>query len=544
MAVEKNQTGEGNPHNVEGEAQRLYTQLETFRTTILEKAREAARISIPSLLPEDGHGNHTRFTYPNQSVLARGVRTLAAKLLIALFPPNTSFFRLGVPEKLIKEQTEEQGADQANELKQTIEDAFADLENIAMKELATKAIRSKISEIAKSLIVAGNRLVHFVEGAGLKTFRLDQYCVKRDKDGNLAAFAIKESVSYPTLPQEVKAAIELANPDETFEDGMDNTLELFTGCKLEDGKWRLFQDIKGVNIEKSRKIYKKDELPYRALRFNVVDGQDYGESLVMEVMGDAMTLEGLTRSISKGAMIAAKILFLNAPAGSTETQDLTDSESGDVIEGNAEDVSTLQANKFADFTFATNTKNSIEERLNAIFLITGGAVRNAERVTAEEIRILTEELETALGGIYSLLAEDFQLPFVHHLIHNLGVEGVIEDLELTDIQPVITTGLEALGRSHDLRKLDSLVAGTAELYGQQELKYHLPAGEYIRRRATALNIPVKGLLTPPEEVQAIKQQEMQAAMLEKATTPAIAAGGRMAENVQNFSREDEIAESA
>ena len=37
-------------------------------------------------------------------------------------------------------------------------------------------------------------------------------------------------------------------------------------------------------------------------------------------------------------------------------------------------------------------------------------VRDAERVTAEEIRMQAQELETSLGGVYSRLAIGFQLP--------------------------------------------------------------------------------------------------------------------------------------
>ena len=42
--------------------------------------------------------------------------------------------------------------------------------------------------------------------------------------------------------------------------------------------------------------------------------------------------------------------------------------------------------------------------------------RSAERVTAEEVRYMAQELETALGGVYSILSQEFQYPFVNLLL--------------------------------------------------------------------------------------------------------------------------------
>ena len=56
--------------------------------------------------------------------------------------------------------------------------------------------------------------------------------------------------------------------------------------------------------------------------------------------------------------------------------------------------------------------NRIETRLQFAFLLNSSIQRNAERVTASEIRFMAEDLEQALGGIYSILSQEFQLPFV------------------------------------------------------------------------------------------------------------------------------------
>ena len=93
-----------------------------------------------------------------------------------------------------------------------------------------------------------------------------------------------------------------------------------------------------------------------------------------------------------------------------EQENLGESPNGAIIEGSANDVSVLQVNKFADFRIAYDTMNRIETRLQLAFLLNSSIQRNAERVTASEIRFMAEDLEQALGGIYSILSQEFQLP--------------------------------------------------------------------------------------------------------------------------------------
>ena len=64
-------------------------------------------------------------------------------------------------------------------------------------------------------------------------------------------------------------------------------------------------------------------------------------------------------------------------------------------------------------------------------------------MTAEEIRIQAQELEGSLGGVYSRLAAELQLPLSKRLLKKLNnaFEG---------IEPRIVTGLESLSRSSEL----------------------------------------------------------------------------------------------
>ena len=82
------------------------------------------------------------------------------------------------------------------------------------------------------------------------------------------------------------------------------------------------------------------------------------------------------------------------------------------------------------------------------------------------------------------------------------------------IKPTVTTGLEALGRGHDLSKLDLLLSKIAPL-GPEVIAQHLNVADYITRVAASLSIDTAGLILSPEE-QAERAQAMQMqAMMEK-----------------------------
>jgi hypothetical protein len=304
-------------------------------------------------------------------------------------------------------------------------------------------------------------------------------------------------------------------------------VDLYTAVCREGNKWRVFQDVNGTSIESSTGTYALDQSPFIPLRFSRVDGEDYGRGYVEEYMGDLQSLESLTRAIVEGSAAAAKVLFLVNPNGTTRARTLAESPNGTITQGNAADVSVLQLNKFNDFRVAQETIAAIRDRLGHNFLLTSGVVRNAERVTAEEIRMLSIELESSLGGLYSLLSTELQLPLVNRLLSNLTKRKKLPKLPKGIATPVIITGVEALGRGNDLQKLDLFLAGAAQVVGPEALAQYVNVGEYFKRRATSLGIKTAALIKSEEQLQMEmeqqQQEQQQQAMLAKMGPAAIKA---------------------
>ena len=87
-------------------AKQRYSQLSGDRSQFLSTAVECSELNLPYLVQEDAGSKPGRrnLSQPWQSVGAKAVVTLAAKLMLAMLPPNTSFFKLQIKDNKLGEE--------------------------------------------------------------------------------------------------------------------------------------------------------------------------------------------------------------------------------------------------------------------------------------------------------------------------------------------------------------------------------------------------------------------------------------------------------
>lgn len=496
-----------------------YTQLEATRHSFLERARKASELTIPTLVPPAGAGNHTTYPTPYQAIGARGVNNLASKLMMALLPPNEPFFRLTIDDIDID------GFAETDAARGEVEHALAAIERNMMSEVETSAVRVPVFEALKHLVVSGNVLMYLPKKGGVRVFRLDRYVIQRDPMGEILEIITKETVDPVTLDEKTLAAIANSGQEITS-----NNVDLYTCVKRIGNKYVVWQEISDTEIPDSRGTYPQDKLPYLPLRLIRVDGESYGRGFVEEYYGDLKSLEELTKAIVEGSAASAKVLFLVRPNGTTKPRAIAESPNGAIISGDANDVSVLQVQKHADLRVAQETVASITERLAYAFLLNSAVQRNAERVTAEEIRYMAQELETAMGGVYSILSQEFQLPLVQILLNRMMAEGKLPKLPKDTLKPQIITGVEALGRGQDLNKLAIFLQYLQPL-GAEVIQQELNLSDYMDRLAASLGIDTNGLVKTPEQRQAEQAQQQQAQMQQMMQGMAERAAPQIAQGV-------------
>jgi hypothetical protein len=154
-------------------------------------------------------------------------------------------------------------------------------------------------------------------------------------------------------------------------------------------------------------------------------------------------------------------------------------------------------------------------------MLNSAVQRKGDRVTAEEIRYMASELEDALGGIYSVLAQELQLPLVSLLMTRMQRQNKIPSLPKGMVKPTITTGMEALGRTADLQKLDLFIQSSGQVLGAEVIAKFLNVDEYFKRRAAALQIDTKNLINTQADVEKKAQQEQMMQMAQSAIPNAV-----------------------
>jgi hypothetical protein len=496
-----------------GTVKERYTRYETERTTFLERARKCAELTIPTLLPPDGHSSSTTYYTPWQGVGARGVNNLASKLLLSLLPPNSPFFRFAIDDFTMEEITGQKG------MRAQVEKGLSKAERAIMAKMERMGLRPHVFASLKHLLVSGNVILYLPkENDAVRVYRLDSFTVKRDLNGNVLEVICKDEVSPLSLSDDEREYLNESSMSSPAKDeGADRNVEVYTRMYRDGPNWHLCQEINGKEVEGSRGKWPLEKSPMLVLRWTSIDGEDYGRSYVEEYLGDLISLEGLSKAIVEASAVAAKVVYLVNPNGITDAADLTRAESGDVIAGREEDVSALQSEKQADMRIAYEAASRLTDRLSQAFLLASSVQRQAERVTAEEIRVMASELEDALGGVYSLLSQEFQLPLVRRVMDIMVKGKELPKLPEGIVTPQIVTGLDALGRGHDLQKYRLFMETIAPL-GPEAVAQFMNVPDFIERIATSLGIDSDGLVKGPDQLQqeqeAAQEQQEQAMMAE------------------------------
>ena len=487
-------------------ARERYNQLTTGRNQFLDTAVECSRLTLPYLVQEDLSTRPTwqKLIQPWQSVGSKAVVNLAAKLMLALLPPQTSFFKLQIRDDKLGEEIPRQ-------VRSELDLSFSKMERMIMDYINASSDRVVVHQALKHLIVSGNALI-FMGKDGLKNYPLNRFVVSRDGNGNVCEVVTKELISRRMLGMDLPVSKPNSPGDDGHKTGSDdNDVEVYTYIRVDEssGRWVWHQEAFDKILPGSRSTAPKKANPWLVLRFNTVDGEDYGRGRVEEFLGDLRSLEGLSQALVEGSAAAAKVVFLVSPSSTTKPQTIAQAGNGAIVQGRPDDVAVIQVGKTADFRTAAEQSGTLERRINDAFLVL--QIRQSERTTAEEVRLTQMELEQQLGGLFSLLTVEFLVPYLNRTLHILQRSNQIPKLPKDLVRPQIVAGVNALGRGQDQQSLIQFIQTLAQTMGPEVIGQFLKPDEYIKRLAASQGIDTLNLVKTEEELQQELQAQQQAA---------------------------------
>lgn len=499
-----------------------FNNLDSLRTAKLERARYFASLTVPSILPPDNWTEQEPLPQPYSSVAAKGVTSMASRMLSALLPLNDMpFFKF--------------------ELSNGVEpdaEVYSYLESLSYQvfnKLSSANLRETIYQALQNLIIVGDILLIMDDDLNFRIVRLDRYVCRRNVHGKLEELIF---VEYETIDSE-------QNEDETAYsstmdmDGKKGYKKIYVRVTpSESDGWVVEkQDTEGNTVDRgSYKI-----LPYIVLRWSTIPSENYGRSHVEDMIGDIKALESFTEGLIYGVSAASLFWMGVDPTGLTEIDDLANSPTGNFVPARINEVHVI-----SPATTMTpqiqSTQQGVEilrKEIGKAFLMDSSSMPTGDRVTATAVRMIGQELEHVLGGAFSSIARDLMVPVVKRAIFLMMSSGDIDERlkelfekdGLLDIE--IVTGLQALSRDTDLHKLMQMGEMVRNLPDQAAAMFKWD--QYGKALITSLGFASDAWIKSEEEVQqeqmAMQQQQMAMQAQQQAQMGGQAAAANVAEQM-------------
>ena len=387
-----------------------------------------------------------------QEVGALLVNHLASKLVRILFP-TTPFFKIKPSAQFVQDALKD-GVSETD-----MNSGLARLEMDATQQLFLNASYAQLILALKHLIATGSVLL-YRDSKAQKTiaYGLQSFVLRRDGAGEMVDCVLRECTYVEALPLEIQEILRRA--DRSKYSRPEQYVEVFTRIhRTYSDKREVYEVTQEVDTtavgEPSH--YPKHLCPWSAPTWSLIIGEHYGRGLVEDYAGGFAKLSDLSEAATLYGIEIMRVIHLVAAGSGTDIDDLMNAEHGEYVRGDEKSVTAHESGDAGKLAQVTAEIAGVFGRLARAFMYEANT-RNAERVTAYELRRDAEEAENALGGAYSTIAASMQLPLANITLTEVNSD-VLPGLISEELKLSIVVGIPALGRSTDVQ---NLLAATQE----------------------------------------------------------------------------------
>lgn len=492
-----------------------WTAMQKDKGDLEHRCETYARWTLDAICPEDGV-EHTEYVSSYVLIGPRLVNTLSNKVVESMFPHSRAFFAVGLDAETEAKLLKEAGEEALAGAMQDIRKESRSIEKRGMAMLDVVAYRPVAVQAAQHIIITGNACVRRLEDQTRVVYGIKDFCVRRKINGDPIEAILRDSVLVSELPKELQELVRVkvkakSTSPTTTDDVNCELLTKFIEVTVGQNKvWREFQEVEGVPVNSGRHLrqYSQVDFPLIFPVWSLSRGEHYARGLVEEHSKVFHNLDRTTESLFDMFEIAADIKFLVRPDSIIDIATLNEGKRGSYHQGNKDDISVPELDKRSDLQIMLQSAERMERELAAAFLLTAAGIRDAERVTAYEVREIALELETAYGGLYSKLALAWQRKEAEWVVSQLKVQTIGKD-KLFKV--TITTGMESLSKEGELQNF-------REALSDLQLFHQVP--DDMRRGINPIkvaqflfgqrNVKFEEFMFTAEEMQQQQQAEQQA----------------------------------
>lgn len=500
--------------NITGRA--TWDSMTADRETMMSRKQRLAEATIPStMVDKDYQVKNDDLTNGSSSLGSQGATNIVNKLMLAMFAPGITFMKL----ELAAAEKAKFLAQLQMEDDSVLTDVLAEGEREAIRVLEQSGSRPALYEGLAALVCVGDVLMDLSDTDSISFIGLRDYAVERNRKGKVLRIVFREITRVQDLDQlaqdEYRAVVPTCKPRDK--------VTIYTTVRFASGMYRSnvwVEDVPLSNKHSGR--WSPETMPYRALTWRLPLGQDYGVSLAEDYANDLGVHDIISEAMADGSVLAAQFRWACNPSGITDPSDVQGGKNGEVIPADPKDLKLIFANIGAQLGTIQQIESVYANRLARGFLLTSGVVRQSERTTAEEVRIVAMELEGSLGGVYSRQSIDMQGPISHWMLKKADI-----NIKGTKIRPTIITGLDALSRSAELERLMGFLNDVTVLSSiPPDARQRLNEGPIISDMAAGRGVDRQKYVASEQVVAQRQQDAAQAQADQQATTAGVEAGAQ------------------
>lgn len=477
---------------------------------IVEKSRLYAKFTLPSLLrvSEDMlNQDDQEVTRDYQSVGALLVNSLAPKITELLFPSTRPFVSLSY-----NDPESELDSDEVAE----VSGAMIKLQDAVAESLRENSSVSTLTTLIKHLIVYGNPVLY--RDAKEDTHRIypvDTASMRRDGRGKVIDCIIKERVAQIVLPDTVRSMYGHDNED-TTERYLYTRIRYTLNAAGVGGYTitQVVQDFPDYIIGSA--YYPEGTCPYVFPVWQLREGDHYARGMIEDYSPEFARLSMVSESSALYMQEALKVLHL-VQGGGAAVDDVMNAECGEAIPDPSSSGGGVRGYEVGDYQKVLQARDevaAIVQRLSAAFMYSAN-VRDAERVTAAEIKQVAQEVERSLGGPYASLAKTLQIPLAKLHLSELNpamLPALVQDV----LQIKVIAGVDALGRSAKatqlLQALQETAAALEVVSMINQVVNSLDPSKVLETMFSANGVSIEDYSKSPEQVKQEADAERAAAM--------------------------------
>ena len=478
----------------------IYKKNATERDHYVEEAQLISELTIPSICPRASQGN-SNYNYgnneannprklrrPKSSAPARGVNSLSATLTSTLNPPNIQFFRFIYDPTLTLSQ----------ESQDMVNDIYHGYEKKVESFLAKFNFFAFSNSLTKRCLIEGNVGCKVDVERGFMLYPLR--CIQIKRSFGTKYYAIfEESILKP-------------DPDDK------NVMRPY--------RQYIYVDYKKNEVltqqEDQEQAKKTDELAsqYIVAVTELPVDESYGRSFYIDYYGLLKSIDQAATALEEAQLNCSWNWISFSGPSNIPTDRIAKIKNRQVVRLPNHEMVHWQGTgqKISDWQFVNQMLIEKEQAIQ--YISAAGLVAKAGSMqTAYEVSQVRQELDSLVGSVAQVLAEEYYKAVVEAVVEVLGIRQELQDalmaanINVTQeqlkklIQPIVISGVPAMAREQEAQKMLQGAQSIMATFGPVATPI-FDIQEFAKEYFDGLKVNTKFIRTK-EDVQAMMQQAQQ-----------------------------------